>query len=37
MRRSRISRRHSNRLFRKTARRIHKRNIRRSARGGRRI
>lgn len=37
MRRARISRRRSGRLFRRTARSIHKRNVRRSARGGRRI
>lgn len=37
MRRSKISRRRSKRLFRRTSRSIHKRNLRRSARGGRRI
>lgn len=37
MRRSRISRRRSRSLFRGTARRLHRRNVRRSARGGRRI
>lgn len=37
MRRVGISRRRSSRLFRRTARKLHKRNVRRSARGGRRI
>lgn len=37
MRRVRISHRRSRGLFRRTARRINRRNLRRSARGGRRI